>query len=79
MAVNQGMRFLRSGKARDPEFLADSAEQVAQTIDKPGLHDKISQAFAAAITRARGCPQRSFGPAINEAREVDSGNDASLK
>ena len=61
------------------EFLTDSPEQIAESTDRAGLRDKLDQAFAAAITRARGCPQRSFGPAINEAREVDSGNDASLK
>ena len=62
-----------------PEFLADSAEQIAESMDKTGLRDKITQAFTAAIARARGHSQRSFGPAVNETREVDAGGDASVK
>lgn len=61
------------------EFLTDSPEQIAESTDRAGLRDKLDQVFQTAIVRARGCPQRSFGPTINEAREVDSGNDASLK
>ena len=67
------MRFLRDSKRRALEFLADSAEQIAESIDRTGLRDKITQAFTAAIARARGHPQRSFGPAVNETREVDAG------
>jgi len=73
------MRFLRSGKRIHPEFLADSAEQIAESMDKTGLRDKIDQAFAAAIARAGGHPQRSFGAAVNETREVVAGGDASVK
>lgn len=73
------MRLLRDSKRRSPEFLADSAEQIAESIDRAGLRDKITQAFTAAIARARGYPQSSSGPAINEDSEIDSGNDRSLK
>ncbi len=79
MIRNPDKQFFRRGKRNDLEFLSDSAEQIALSINMTGLRTEIDQAFVAAITRARGCLQRSFGPAINEAREVDSGNDASLK
>jgi hypothetical protein len=73
------MRFVKSGKRIHPEFLADSAEQIAESMDKTGLRDKIDQAFAAAIARAGGRPRRSCQPAIKEAKEVDSRDDTSLK
>ncbi|MBC8466036.1 hypothetical protein H8D57_03325 [bacterium] len=44
-----------------------------------GLRTEIDQAFAAAIARAGGHPQRSFGQAVNETRDVDPGGDASVK
>ena len=61
------------------EFLTDSPEQIAESTDRAGLRDKLDQVFQTAIARARGSRQKSVEPAINEAREVDSGNDASLK
>ena len=73
------MQDFRRGKRIHQEFLADSAEQIAESMDKTVLRDKIDQAFAAAIARAGGHPQRSFGPAVNETREVDAGGDASVK
>ena len=54
--------------------MADSAEQIAESIDKTVLRDKIDQAFAAAIARVGGYLQRSFGPGVNETREVDAIN-----
>jgi len=73
------MRFVKSGKRNDLEFVSDSAEQIARSINTTGLRTEIDQAFAAAIARAGGHPQRSFGPAVNETREVDAGGDASVK
>ena len=73
------MQFFRRGKRNDLEFLSDSAEQIACSINMSGLRTEIDQAFAAAIARAGGHPQRSFGPVVNETREVDAGCDASVK
>lgn len=56
----------------DPEFLPDSPEQIAQSIDKTGLRDKITQAFQAAIARASEHRDRSCELAINETKDVDS-------
>ncbi len=50
------MQYFRRGKRNEPEFLADSAEQIAESMDKTGLRDKITQAFTVAIARARGHP-----------------------
>ena len=73
------MQFFRWGKRNDIEFLSDSAEQIARSINMTSLRTKIDQAFVAAIARAGGHPQRSFGQAVNETREVDAGGDASVK
>lgn len=73
------MQFFRRGKRNDLEFLADSAEQIAHSINMTGLRSEVEQAFAAAIARAGGHPQRSFGQAVSETREVDAGGDASVK
>ena len=59
-----------------PEFLADSAEQIARSIDLTGLRGKITQAFQEAIARAKGSQQKSSEPVISEAREVGWENDA---
>ena len=69
--------FWRGCKRNDLEFLSDSAEQIARSINMSGLRTEIDQAFAAAIARVGGHPQRSFGPAVNETREIDAG--ASVK
>ena len=58
------------------EFLTDSPEQIAESIDRTGLRDKLDQVFQTAIARARGSRQKSIEPAINEAREVDIRDDA---
>ncbi len=73
------MQFFRRGKRNALEFLSDSAEQIACSINMTGLRTEIDQAFAAAVARAGGHPQRSFGPTVNETREVDAGGDASVK
>jgi|GEM_PF-4859622 acyl-CoA reductase-like NAD-dependent aldehyde dehydrogenase len=62
------MQFFRRGKRNDLEFLSDSAEQIARSIDMTGLRTEIDQAFEAAIARARGRWQKSSEPAIDEAR-----------
>ena len=67
---------LSGTKRSHPEFLADSAEQIAFSIDLTGLRDKITQVFQEAIARARGSQQKSSEPAISEAREVGWENDA---
>ena len=74
--TEEQLRFFRRGKRSRLEFLADSVEQIARSINMTGLRTKIDQSFAAAIARAGGHPQRSFGPAVNETREVDLGNGA---
>jgi len=38
--------------------MADSAEQVAKSINRIGLRDKLDEAFEAAIARARSRPSR---------------------
>ena len=73
------MRLYSRGKGSDLEFFADSAEQIAESIDRTGLRDDLEQAFQAAIARARGSQQESAQPALDETREVDLGNDASQK
>jgi len=73
------MQFFRRGKRSDLEFLSDSAEQIARSINMTVLRTEIDQAFQAAIARAGEHPQRSFGQAVNETREVDAGGDASVK
>jgi hypothetical protein len=73
------MQFFRRGKRNDLEFLSDSVELIARSINMTGLRTEIDQAFAAAIARAGGHPQRSFGPAVNETREVDARGNASVK
>jgi len=73
------MQFFRWGKRNDIEFLSDSAEQIARSINMTGLRTEIDQAFAAAIARAGRHPQRSFGQTVNETRDVDPGGDASVK
>ena len=70
------MQFFRRGKRNDLEFLSDSAEQIARSINMIGLRTEIDQAFAAAIARAREQPRRSYVSTIDEAREVDLGNGA---
>ena len=48
------MQFFRRGKRNDLEFLSDSAEQIARSIDMTGLRTEIDQAFEAAIARVGG-------------------------
>ena len=79
MEVNPVTRFFRRDKRSHPEFLADSAEQIAHSIDMTGLRGKIDRAVQTAIARARWCSQRSCQAAINETRKVDSWDDATLK
>jgi len=79
-----GPKISRTGK-QEPEvkagmqFLPDSAEQIANSIDVAGVRDEIDQVFQTAITRARRRSQKSPEPAINETGEADSGEDASQK
>gem|GEM_PF-5634078 len=40
------------------QYMADSAEQVAKSINRIGLRDKLDEAFEAAIARARSRPSR---------------------
>ena len=77
--TEEQLKFFRRGKRSCLEFLADSAEQIARSINMIGLRTEIDQAFAAAIAEAGGHPQSSFGPAINGTREADAGDDASVK
>ena len=73
------MRLPKKDREIQLEFLADSAEQIARSVNMTGLRTEIDQAFAAAIARAGGHPQKSFGLAVNETREVDAGGNASVK
>ena len=79
MIANPDKQFFRRGKRNDLEFLPDSAEQIAHTINMTGLRTVIDHAYTAAIARAKGHPQRAVGQAVNETREVDAGGDASVK
>ncbi len=76
MEINPGMRLFRRGRTRRPEFLPDSPEQIARSINLTGLRTEIDQAVRAAIARAREQPRKSYVPTIDEAREVDLGNGA---
>ena len=58
------------------EFLTDSPERIAESIDRTGLRGKLDQVFQMAVARARWSRQKSVEPAINEAREVDIRDDA---
>ena len=73
MIGNPDKQFFRRGKRNDLEFLSDSADQIARSINMTGLRTEIDQAFAAAIARTGGHPRRLFGQAANETREVDAG------
>ena len=66
------MQLFRRGKRNDLEFLSDSADQIAHSIDKTGVRDKIGRAFEAAIDQLGRRPQRSSELAISEAGEVDT-------
>ena len=79
MEINPDMRFLMQGKRSHLEFLPDSAEQLAHSIDATGLRDKSTQAFQAAIARARRPGENSSQAVINETKEVDTADDAPLK
>jgi len=57
-------------------YMADSPEQIADSVDRTGLRGEITQVFQEAIARARESQQESSEPAISEAREVDGENDA---
>ncbi len=70
------MQYFRRGKRNELEFLSDSTEEIARSMDMTGLRDKIDQAFAAAIARARGGLQSPSGLVINATGEVELGNDA---
>ena len=65
------MRSRSSDKQPYLRYMADSPEQIADSIDRTGLRDKLDRFFQAAIARARGSRQKSSEPAINETREVD--------
>ena len=73
------MQFFRRGKRNDLEFLSDSAEQIARSINMTVLRTEIDQAFQAAIARARGSQEKSSESTITETREVELWDDASLK
>jgi len=70
------MQSCSSRKQPYLRYIADSPEQIAESIDRTGWRGKLEQVFQAAIARARRSQQKSSEPAINETREVD-GNDAS--
>lgn len=54
MIGNPDKQLFRRGKRNEIEFLPDSAEQIARSINMTGLRTEIDQAFAAAIARAGG-------------------------
>jgi hypothetical protein len=58
------------------KYMADSAKQIAESIDRTGLRDKLNEVFQAAITRARQSQQEPAQPAIKETTGVDSVDDA---
>jgi len=59
--------------------MADSAEQIAESIDRTELRDKLNEVFQAAIARAKESQQELAQPAIKETRGVDSVHDAPPK
>ena len=61
------------------EYMADSAEQIAESIDRTGLWDQLCEAFQAAIARVNKSQQKSDRPTIDETRKGDSEGDAPLK
>ena len=61
------------------EYMADSAEQIAESIDRTGLRDKLNEVFQAAIVRAKESQQEPAQSTINETKEVDSEDDTPLK
>ena len=79
MQVNPDMRFLKQGRRCHPEFLPDSAEQIAHSIDMTGLRGNIAQAFQAAIARARRRIKARLGEPLIKISEIDLRDDRSLK
>jgi len=71
------MQSRSSDKQPYLRYMADSPEQIADSVDRTGLRGEITQAFQEAITRTRGSRQKSSEPAINKTREIDLKNGAS--
>jgi hypothetical protein len=65
--------LLAGAEEKRLEFLSDSAEKIARSINARGLRTEIDQAFAVAIARVGGRPQMSFGQAVNKTRGIDAG------
>jgi len=66
------MQFPKRSEINHPEFLSDSAEQIAESIDGTGLRDKLEQAFATAIAKVRQHRDESSELPIDETNDVDS-------
>jgi len=60
-------------------YMADSAEQIIESIDRTRLRDKLNEVFRAAIARAKESKQWPDKMAITETKEVDSENETPLK
>ena len=73
------MRFSTQDKRNPLQFLPDSPEQIAESIDRTGLRDKLNEVFQAAIARAKENQQEPAQPAIDETRKGDLKDDAPLK
>ena len=71
------MQSRSSDKQPYLRYMADSPEQIADSVDRTGLRGEITQAFQEAINITRGNRQKSSEPAINKTREIDLKNDAS--
>jgi len=62
------------------EYMADSAEQIAESMESLGpLRDQLYEIFREAIDRVNKGQQESDQLAINETREVDPEDEAPLK
>lgn len=47
------MQSRSSCKQSRLKYIADSAEQIAESIDRTGLRDKLNEVFQAAVARAK--------------------------
>ena len=62
---------LEERKLGSVEFLPDSPEQIARSINMAGLRTEIDQAFETAIARVSKHRHRSYELPINETKDVD--------
>ncbi|MCK4354698.1 MAG: hypothetical protein KAW83_05535, partial [Dehalococcoidia bacterium] len=80
MAIKADVRFSKQDKINHLQFLPDSPEQIAESMERLGpLRDQLCEVFQAAIDRVNKGQQESDRLAIDETRKGDSEDEAPLK